>query len=409
MQQYVENTKKGLIILEGLHKQFPFHLQIKIDLIHAYIKLGYHQQAIELINTLPDNLGNRLYPELKSWVAYQQGHVEIAKDIYRIVTKKHIIGALALEKIKELIYRSSHEINIKPDDILLFSVEYNELLRLPSLLNHYRKLGIKHFFFIDNNSTDGSLEFLLSQPDCYVFWTNHSFYEAQMGMAWINALIHQYATEGQWCIHPDADELMVYPNMETCNLIHLVRYLDEQGYEIISSYMLDMYPATKEQQLAFKPEDDMLVSAPYFYNDYVFFHQIYCPYNFPVGGIFNYLDTNPGTFTKTSLFKFSRDFYFINSTHSSTPCKVADISSAYLHFKMLGDFKVKAITETKRKEHWAGGINYKKYASIYERDDINDLSKLDKSVKYKNSQQLVELGLIQTSLAWDCYSNVNSG
>lgn len=331
-----------------------------------------------------------------------------AKKIYQILMEKHIISAARIEKIKELVYRSPHEIKLQPNDILLFSVEHNELLRLPSLLNHYRKLGVKHFFFIDNNSTDGSFEFLLSQPDCYVFWTNSSFYEAHMGTAWINALVHRYATKGQWCIHPDADELMVYPHMETQDLSNLTRYLDEQGYEIISSYMLDMYPATKEQQLAFKPEDDMLESSPYFYNDYTHLHYIHCPYNHPIGGIFGYLDVSPGLFTKTSLFKFSHNFYLLNSTHSTTPCRVADISSAYLHFKMLGDFQAKAIEETKRKEHWAGGNNYKKYATIYERDDVHDLSTLDKSVKYQNSQQLVELGLIQTSAAWEDYVHAHS-
>lgn len=54
--------------------------------------------------------------------------------------------------------RHSHE-------ILLFSKCRNESLRLPAFLRHYRNLGVNRFFIVDNESTDGSTEYLVTQPD----------------------------------------------------------------------------------------------------------------------------------------------------------------------------------------------------------------------------------------------------
>jgi len=49
---------------------------------------------------------------------------------------------------------------IKPDDLLLFSTQRNEVVRLPYFLDYYRKQGINHFLIVDNDSDDGAREYL---------------------------------------------------------------------------------------------------------------------------------------------------------------------------------------------------------------------------------------------------------
>ncbi len=63
-----------------------------------------------------------------------------------------------------------------------YMVVRNEAERLPFLLEHHRRLGIDRFFVCDNDSRDGSMEFLLSQGDCVVYHTADSFGEAGCGM-----------------------------------------------------------------------------------------------------------------------------------------------------------------------------------------------------------------------------------
>jgi Glycosyl transferase family 2 len=59
-----------------------------------------------------------------------------------------------------------------PGEVLTFMNVRNELLRLPQTLDHYRTIGVSRFFVTDNGSTEGTKEFLLTQPDCHVFVTS---------------------------------------------------------------------------------------------------------------------------------------------------------------------------------------------------------------------------------------------
>lgn len=396
------SSELALKIWEFLQLKHPKHENWYINLINIYIRLGFHDKAQQMIEQLPKK-SNITHLYLNTWLAHKKGDIQQERQYYKEILHKHFFTEMQLEKGEtELKLVSSKNVQLDEKDIVLFAVAHNELLRLPDFLNHYRQLGVNTFIFVDNNSNDGSLAFLLQQDDCHVFTTEHSFNEAGSGISWINYLIHQYAHSNQWCIHADIDELLVYPHYETQSLHQLATYLDSQNAEAMSSFMLDMYPANLQQQLAFKTGDNMLQTAPYFYNHYYFYHQRECPYIHPVGGILNHFEV-PVWLTKTGLFKMRPDFYFLASTHDSTPMKIADVSSAYLHFKMLGDFKEKSIAEKERKEHFAGGKAYSLYAQMYEKyiDENTDLSALDKSVKYENSQQLVDLGLIKTSTSWE--------
>ena len=51
----------------------------------------------------------------------------------------------------------------------LFSMMRNERDLLPLFLDHYRKLGIARFVIVDNDSSDGSHEWLIDQPDVELY------------------------------------------------------------------------------------------------------------------------------------------------------------------------------------------------------------------------------------------------
>ena len=50
----------------------------------------------------------------------------------------------------------------------LFCVVRDEIYFLPFFLEHYRRIGIKHFLFYDDGSSDGSRELLETEQDCAV-------------------------------------------------------------------------------------------------------------------------------------------------------------------------------------------------------------------------------------------------
>lgn len=104
--------------------------------------------------------------------------------------------------------------NIKSDDLLLFSTLRNERVRLPYFLDYYREQGINHFLIVDNDSNDGSTDYLAQQPDVSVWHTKFSYKRARFGVDWLNWLQLKYA-HGHWALVVDPDEFLVYPFCDT--------------------------------------------------------------------------------------------------------------------------------------------------------------------------------------------------
>ena len=131
-------------------------------------------------------------------------------------------------------------IDVTPEDILCCSAFRNECLRLPYFLSYYRSMGVARFFIVDNNSTDGTLTYLLRQPDVHVWRSGCSFNKANFGSAWFEVLLRTYG-ENHWCVTVDADELLYYPDCETKGLKELTGELDLKRKKALTAVLLDMY------------------------------------------------------------------------------------------------------------------------------------------------------------------------
>lgn len=81
----------------------------------------------------------------------------------RVQRKRWLIRAF--RKRRDLRPVANRTADIRPSDLLVFSTQRNEGVRLPWFLRYYREMGVNHFLFVDNDSTDGSLDYLASQPD----------------------------------------------------------------------------------------------------------------------------------------------------------------------------------------------------------------------------------------------------
>ena len=90
---------------------------------------------------------------------------------YRLRLQRKRWRIRAFRKRHELKTVANRTGQIRPDDLLLFCTQRNEGIRLPYFLKYYRDLGIGHFFFVDNDSTDGSRAYLAEQPDVSVHLT----------------------------------------------------------------------------------------------------------------------------------------------------------------------------------------------------------------------------------------------
>jgi hypothetical protein len=296
---------------------------------------------------------------------------------------------------------------------------------LPAFLRHYRGLGVEQFFIIDNESSDGTAEYLRSQPDVRVFLSKGRFSESRGGTDWLNPLLLEFGN-GFWCLTVDIDELLVYAGSEDASLATLTEYLDRHGYEALSCLLLDLYPAGSLKDCSYESGDDFLAAAPYFdAGPYRKAAVDRCPPTLITGGMrervfypeyatlglvarigrallqrmLRIQQAVPPCLTKVPLVRWDEKTRYISCNHFVSPKRLARETGALLHFKFLQDFHVRAMKEAERGEYFAGAAEYRRYARTLR--GTPDLTLMcEDSTKFESSQQLVELGLMQDTQAW---------
>ena len=160
---------------------------------------------------------------------------------YRLRWKRRRLLFRALRKRHQLVAVNNRTRDIRHGDILAASTVRNEMLRLPHFLDHHRALGIGHFLFVDNDSSDGTRDYLAEQPDVSLWTTRGSYRRSRFGVDWQTWLLLRYG-HGHWCLTLDADEILVYPFHDTRPLPALIDHLERNGRRSFGALMLDMYP-----------------------------------------------------------------------------------------------------------------------------------------------------------------------
>ena len=166
----------------------------------------------------------------------------------------------AFRRRRELHPVSVRTGQIRRGDILLFCTQRNERIRLPYFLRYYRDLGVNHFFFVDNDSDDGSRDYLAEQADCSLWTTQASYRRARFGVDWLNWLQMRHG-HGHWTLVVDPDEFFVYPFCDTRPLGALTDWLDTMSIRSFPAMLLDMYPggALDAQPRGPEPDRDCLL------------------------------------------------------------------------------------------------------------------------------------------------------
>lgn len=294
---------------------------------------------------------------------------------------------------------------IRDGDVLCFCTLRNEKIRLKYFLNYYRDRGVSHFLFVDNDSGDGTREYLAEQRDCSVWWTDDSYKRSRFGVDWMNRLLRLYGTK-HWCLTVDPDEFLVYPFSDTRPLPALTDWLDASSIKSFGSMLLDMYPKGP------------ITAQPYHDGQNPF--DIACWFdagnysvtrNWEYGNLWiqggprarAFFAENPErapALNKTPLVNWQKHYAYASSTHMLLPRGLNHVydewggekaSGVLLHAKFLDTFTAKAAEELNRREHYAASAEYKAYAEVL-RENPDFWTKW--SEKYINWRQLEILGLM---------------
>ncbi len=110
---------------------------------------------------------------------------------------------------------------------------------LDAFFDYYRALGIRNFAFIDNGSTDGTIERIQQQEGCVID-------RAVLPLAQYEDLMRGYPAQqygrDRWCLYVDMDEQFDFIGRETLGLKGLTAYLEERGETALMAQMLEMFP-----------------------------------------------------------------------------------------------------------------------------------------------------------------------
>jgi Glycosyl transferase family 2 len=299
------------------------------------------------------------------------------------------------------------KIDLAADDLLVFSCVRNEMSRLPFFLEHYRSKGADKFFFIDNASSDGTAKYLMSQGDVFLFQADGSYAGGGFGANWIEILLKKYGV-GRWCLLVDADELFIYPHFEVMSIKQLCLFLEREGKNSAGALMLDIYakgfPAL-EQNIGRHiwevfPYFDRYDKNPHYHRKAFFGNvAIMC------GGVRKRVFGADVCLGKTPLIKYSKNHRLAASAHCITNINPSLlVECALFHFKFDSHFPEKVREEASRGEHWSNAKEYRQYARAFDICPGLNLYNPKHSMRYENSRQLVDAGLMKSSRDYEMYA-----
>ena len=291
----------------------------------------------------------------------------------------------------------------KPYQIAAFMKVRNETLRLPYNLEYHRKLGVDHFFIVDNDSDDGTREWLVSQSDVTCFHSDLPLNLSDAGAKWFNALLNRFGI-GRWCLTIDADELFVFPECESISLADYTTSLDRENADAVLSIMLDMYAKGPLSQIRYEAGRPFLEYCRFFDRNGYDFTPIdvegATPKFMVRGGVRRRLfyskeDNLAPVLNKLPLVKWKQQFAFWSGNHYLKPeVRLASSWGALLHFKFFSEFGSRVGQEVRRGVMFDSALEYRKYKKHLDRNP--DLAPFGpNSMEYSRSRQLVDLGIMR--------------
>ena len=258
------------------------------------------------------------------------------------------------------------KIDIDPAKPLLIAVGRNERGIMPAFFDHYRKIGITQFAICDNCSDDGSLDFLVDQPDTFVFSSPNNYSSTNFGVDWQRLLMNYFSGVTRYIV-VDFDEFLIYPGFDK-EKIEVVT--DNLAGQFIPTLMVDFYggPDVKERT-SLLPETSSEMFEQYRFHDAKPFLRVQNfsrQNNYPI--YTNLLRQRLAHSVDWKRFACQKATVFPDELNRSLSVGLHDVSGLsddrgfYLaHFKFTSAFAQKVAEEALRQQHWNSGEEYKIY------------------------------------------------
>lgn len=362
---------------------FPFFIKKIISEVSTFLNKEKRNSILEI-----NNKKSKSFPSLNT--------IEFKKNLVKCMNE-FILNATETKEFIDYLYNEDleliKEIKIDKDLPTIICVVKDEKEKLIKFFDHYEKLGKFNYIFVDNNSTDGTLELLLNK-NANVYLCKEKFNTLRK-VSWI-CRIHSMLPLNNWSVLLDADELLVYENCENMTFNEVIEIFEKNNIQLSGAVMLDMFSPKKCKK------NNYFAQYRYFQNEFIekksyLFNSIY-------GGIrnreFNFNDERIFLIKKHPVMKKTNKSMIIHC-HYIYPFYNNFKSSIFfglLHYKLFDSEidKYKKIAEEGSYGNGGGSVEYKKYLEKLVSNKYEDIFRLDsKSIKYESSKDLAHVNLIK--------------
>lgn len=376
MKSWILSKIKFLQYLSGLKqikKTYP---------VYKNLKNIYVNQQKNQINQ------NKYYVNLPNLSYYYK---YLKKFIFSDPKNCESVNYFLNSKIKIITENYNYK-SINKKEVILVCLIKNDMEKIEEFIKYYEKIGIKYFVFIDNNSTDGTNEYLKSKKNVNLYLCDDE-YSTLKREGWLNK-IYSHIGFNRWILCVDSDELFTYINQEKYNINKFISSLPLKITRV-RSILIDMY--SKDSLFQYKKYKSFQKEFCFFDNE-GYWEESTFRTNMIFGGPRKRIFSSENKLFKCALSKYPLFYYtkgdYQGSSHWLYPYykNKKDIYSALRHYKFTNSDMSKYEERVRKGNYALGSYEYKRYFDI-----IKNNKKIsfyyDKSKKYTNSTDLLQLNI----------------
>jgi hypothetical protein len=327
------------------------------------------------------------FAEARAWIAACDGRRQDARRVWSEIIERQPVSALRSHRPGELVRIDDRLIPDGRGEIRLFMIARDERWRFPWFFAHYRRLGVSRFFVADNGSQDGSVSWLLEQPDTHVFNATTTHAESASGMVHINAMLDDFGRHG-WNLYVDADEALVFDRSETRGLRALTEHLENSGYEMAVGPMIDMISPTETRSIPV----DTAAEYPFFDPQLRTVPEERCPNRYITGGVRSRMGRQDWL-TKVPLTFGPSSIRYLGS-HNVTPGTINTGLVALLHYKFAGDFRERFSNIRAENGRPERIVRHESYLKFLEKTGLSVIDTADLQ-RFESSAELLSTGIVR--------------
>ena len=289
------------------------------------------------------------------------------------------------------------------DELLVICVVRNGEDYVQPFMAHYRALGARHLVFLDNGSTDGTVDRLSRYDGVTVFETDAPYERYENSMK--RYLAERFST-GRWNLIADIDELFDFPYSDRIGLRELLRYLNSHGYTAVAAQMLDMFADRPLNASSVEAGEDLTSTYRYYdisdilKSGHPLLELGHLGIKFHRGGIRRSVFGTLNGLTKVALVRMDGRLQPFVAWHHVRNARFADVSCVLRHYPFLPSFyqKVQDAVETGRYGRLTSDEYAAYWAVLARQPDLN--LRRDTAREWSSLEALIESGFLVVSPAY---------